>query len=72
MLPKNVKVSFGTASILQFCGNSVWGKVHFKRANEDLPGQAKFESYLSQVQAGIQLPLNPGIWTHAYWELCEK
>ena len=25
MLRKNVKVSFGTALILHFCGNSVWG-----------------------------------------------
>ena len=27
---KNVEVSIGTASILHFCENSVWGKVHFK------------------------------------------
>ena len=27
---KNVRVSFGTASILHYYENSVWGKVHFK------------------------------------------
>ena len=38
MLRKNVKVSFGTASILHFCRNSVWGQVPFNQQNKGEKG----------------------------------